>query len=255
MQGNEIILLARNPEKAKNCIQKIIAKTGNNNLHYIPCELFSQKSVRAAGDLANKQFEKIDVLINNAGGIRANRVVGEDGIEWTFAVNYISPLLLSFLLMDKIKSAGNGRIVNTSSVAHRIGKINFENLNGEKQYNMWLTYGTAKLAIIMGTYSLAFHLKNADVTVNTIHPGIIATPFGSEHGGGLKWMMPLYKPFSISPEKGAETIVYLAVSKEVENISGKYWVKCKAVSSSKKSYDAIIGKELWERSLNLAGIT
>ena len=106
----------------------------------------------------------------------------------------------------------------------------------------------------MCTYSLSEHLADSGITVNCLHPGLVATRFGADHGGMLKWLLPLYKPFALSPEKGAETLIFLTLSEKVETVSGKYWVKCKAVSSSKKSYNQNTQAALWKRSLELAGL-
>jgi NAD(P)-dependent dehydrogenase (short-subunit alcohol dehydrogenase family) len=222
-------------------------------LHYIACDLFSQKSVRLAVEQFSVRFARLDVLLNNAGGLRKDRVIGEDGIEWTYAVNVVGPLLLSHLLLDKIKAAPKGRIVNVVSMAEKAGRIDLKNLTGEKKFSMFSAYCNAKLAETMISYELARELEKDGITVNCMHPGVVRTNFGKDNTGGItRSLISISGIFMISPEKGAETLVHLATSDEAEGITGNYWNKCKAVPSSDRSYDKTLSAEVYKATMTMA---
>ncbi|MGI8952246.1 MAG: SDR family oxidoreductase [Chitinophagaceae bacterium] len=248
-QGATIVFLARNKSKADSVIEEIKSKTGNQNISFIEMDLGSLVSVKKAADEFKSKFKKLDVLINNAGGTFDKRQLSKDGFEWTFQVNYLSHFLLTNLLLDEIRSAGKARIINVSSGAQTMGKIGFDNLQGEKKYKGLSIYCNSKLMNIMFTYSLAERLKGTGVTVNTLHPGVVKTDFGKGTTDGFIGFMVKYMRFMMIPvEKGAATSIYLASSPEVENVTGKYFSKKKTIASNKQSYDVAIRKQLWEVS-------
>ncbi|MEZ0368880.1 MAG: SDR family NAD(P)-dependent oxidoreductase [Candidatus Sericytochromatia bacterium] len=252
-EGHQLVLLARNPDRANATVKLIAEQTGNQQVEVIACDLASLASVRAAADTFCRRYSRLDVLINNAGGIRRERQLGSEGLEWTFTVNHLAPLLLVHLLLEPL-AAARARVIQTVSAGERSGRIDFDNLNGERRYRMFAAYCNAKLAETMTTFVLAEKLREQGVTVNCVHPGVVRTRFGAGTGWFMQAMNSLVYPFLLSPEKGAQTLVYLATSPEVEGISGKYWQKCRVKPSSGRSLDQTTARNLYERSLQLVGL-
>jgi NAD(P)-dependent dehydrogenase (short-subunit alcohol dehydrogenase family) len=194
------------------------------------------------------------VLINNAGGINAARKVTADGLEYTFAANYLGPFLLTTLLLEELKAGAPARVINVSSLAHTQARIDFADLQGAQRYRFMKAYGQSKLAQIYFTYELAEQLKGTGVTVNALHPGMVASNFNDGMTGVPHFIGGLiYATMGISVEKGAETPLYLATAPEVEGVSGQYFADCKAVPSSKRSYDVATRQRLWTISEELIG--
>jgi NAD(P)-dependent dehydrogenase (short-subunit alcohol dehydrogenase family) len=188
------------------------------------------------------------VLVNNAGAIFPRRQESVDGIEMTFALNYLGYFLLTNLLLDTLKASAPARIINVSSRSHARAQINFDDLQSRSGYRGLQAYAHSKLAIVLFTYELARRLEGTGVTANTLHPGIVATNFAMNDGGIMGLVVRLFRPSFLSPEKGAQTSIYLATSPEVEGVTGKYFVKCKAVPSSPASYDTATASRLWKVS-------
>jgi retinol dehydrogenase 14 len=197
---------------------------------------------------------RLEVLLNNAGGVYDTRQTTIDGFEYTFAFNHLAYFLLTNLLLDTLKASAPSRIVNVSSGAQANGKIDFDDLMGEKRYSSFAAYSASKLANVMFTYALARRLSGTGVTVNALHPGLVGTNFGS-NAKSLLWrgVASLAKAFAMPPERGAETIIYLASSSDVEGVSGKYFDK-KAVASSAASHDEAVQERLWAASAKLVGL-
>jgi len=192
------------------------------------------------------------VLIHNAGAIHGERIVTVDGLEETFEANYLAPFLLTQLLLDMLKASAPARIINVSSSGHMTGKIDFADLQGERSYSFLRAYTQSKLAQIYFTYELAERLKGTGVTVNALHPGLIASNFNRGTKGIAHIIGEIVYFFrGISVEKGARTTLYLATSPDVEQVSGKYFADCKPISSSDISYDMAIRNRLWEVSEEL----
>src|SRR6266704_2560546 len=196
-------------------------------------------------------LDRLDALVNNAGVFRRHRHVTLDGLEETFAVNYLGGFLLTHLLLDPLKASAPSRVVNVSSSAHEGSRIHFEDLQGEGRYSGFRAYGQSKLAQVLFTYELARRLDGSGVTVNACHPGVIRTNFGRDD---WPWAVHLVRPFFKSPEKGAETPIYLASSPEIEGVTGKYIVKRAPRRSSPASLDVDVARRLYETSLRLAGL-
>jgi NAD(P)-dependent dehydrogenase (short-subunit alcohol dehydrogenase family) len=216
----------------------------------------SMEEIRQLAADFNKTYPKLDVLINNAGAIFSKRYTTVDGFEMTFAINHLAPFLLTHELLDTLKEIAPSRIVNVSSGAHSFGKIDFDNLQSERRFGSLRSYSSAKLMNIMFTYELARRLEGTGVTANVLHPGFVRTNFGKSEGGfGRRLFFKLISPFAKSPEKGAETSIYLASSPKVERVSGKYFSNCQSVKSSPVSYDTELQKELWRKSEELVGIS
>jgi NAD(P)-dependent dehydrogenase (short-subunit alcohol dehydrogenase family) len=249
--GATTVIVGRNRDKGIAALREIKEKSGNNSVFLMPCDLSSQSLVRQlAKDLLDR-FNRIDVLLNNAGIFVMKRTITPDGIESTFAVNHLAPFLLTSLLLDRLNSSAPARIVNTSSVAHKGAKINFDDIQGEKHYSGIRAYGQSKLANILFTYELARRLQGTGVTANCYHPGVIRTELGQDNPWIYRLILAIIRPFFKAPEEGADAAVYLASSSEVQGQTGKYFVGRRPVNSSKISYDESVAKRLWELSEEL----
>jgi NAD(P)-dependent dehydrogenase (short-subunit alcohol dehydrogenase family) len=181
--------------------------------------------------------------------------VSTEGIEMTFALNHLAYFLLTDLLLDRLKASASARIVNVSSEAHRGSRLDFSNLQGQHRYRGWRAYAQSKLANILFTYELARRLEGTGVVTNALHPGFVATNFGRNNRGLTAMLWRMLQLAAISPQRGAETIIYLASAPEVMGISGKYFVKKKAVGSSEASYNRAAAERLWQVSTELTELT
>lgn len=253
--GATVVMVCRNRSKGEAALAEIKAQSGNNQVDLLVADLSSLAAVRRLADDFKQKYTQLHVLINNAGAINGERKVTVDGLENTFAANYLSPFLLTQLLLDVLKASAPARIINVSSNGHASGQIDFMDLQGTHKYNFIQAYAQSKLAQIYFTYELAEQLKNSGVTVNTLHPGLVSSNF---HQGttGLTHLIAaiIYFFTGISPEKGAQTTLYVATSPEVEGISGKYFSQTnhgKEIPSSPLSYDKTIRHRLWEVSEEL----
>ena len=210
---------------------------------------------KAFADEFKRTHDKLHVLVNNAGVVLQKRSVTVDGIESTFALDHLGYFLLTHLLLDVLKASAPARIVNLSSEAERAGRIDFDDIQFEKRkYSAFGAYCQAKLANVMFTYDLAKRLEGTGVTVNAVHPGPVATNFGSGSTGFFNLAMKIFKKFALTPEQGARTSIYLASSPEVEGITGKYWAKKKPIQSKPESYDENVRRRLWDLSERMTGL-
>jgi NAD(P)-dependent dehydrogenase (short-subunit alcohol dehydrogenase family) len=251
--GANTILTYRNKVKGKQTLDEIVRVTGNENVRMMELDLASLESVREFALNFKKEFDRLDVLINNAGGYYGYRKTTREGFEYTFGVNHLGHFLLTNLLKDHLVSS-RARIINVSSGAQSMGHINFNDLMLENRFFGFRAYSQAKLANIIFTYELDRRWGDAGVTVNAMHPGAVRTNFGMESSPIFRFLLMLGKPFLKSPAKGADTIIYLAASSEVDGISGSYFVKRKPKKSIPESYDREVGKRLWDVSCELTGI-
>jgi NAD(P)-dependent dehydrogenase (short-subunit alcohol dehydrogenase family) len=220
------------------------------------CDLSSLKSVNSFCDVFLEKYKRLDVLINNAGTLKSARRETDEGFELTFGVNYLAPFLLTQRLMPLLQSSAPSRIINVSSTAHRWGRIHFDDINTTNCYSALKCYSQSKLAGVMFTYALAERLFGTGVTVNAADPGIVGTDIvvNRETGFGT-FFSKCHKLLFKSPEKGAETIIYLASSPDVESVTGKFFVNRKAVPSCRRSYDKEAAKRLWELSEQMTGLS
>ena len=249
--GATVVLACRNKSKGEATRDEIKAQNPNAPVDILLADLSSQQSVRQLARDFTDRYSRLDVLLNNAGGIFLRRSTTIDGLEQTFAVNYLAPFLLTNLLLDTLKASAPARIVTVASGAHQGATINFDDLQAKKRYSAMGAYGQSKLATILFTHELAKRLQGTNVTANCLHPGMVATNFGNGNGPVLSFLVKLVMRTGISPEKGAETSIYLASSPEVEGVTGKYFSNCKEVRSSKESYDDAAAQRLWEVSAEL----
>jgi len=252
--GATLVIVARDKQKGENAMSEIRSDTGNNSIELLLADLSSLQSVRELAQQFQAKYSKLHVLINNAGLFNQRRHVTPDGYEATFAINYLAPFLLTNLLLDELRSSTPSRIVNVSSVGHYNGHINFDDINMEKNYGGWKAYQQSKLALVLFTRELAKKLQGTGVTVNSVHPGTVATNIWSRPMGPLGFIMAVPKLFMTSPNKGAETVVYLASSPDAASTSGEYWDKLKVKKSSEESYNEEVGKRLWEVSEKLTSL-
>jgi NAD(P)-dependent dehydrogenase (short-subunit alcohol dehydrogenase family) len=248
--GARVGVVGRDPGRT-DAAAKAVRGTGGTADVFV-ADLSEQQQVRRLAEQVLAAYPRLDVLVNNAGGLFATRRVTGDGLEHTFALNHLAPYLLTRLLLDRLIASAPARVVTVASTAHQGARLDFDDLQGERGYNGQRAYGRSKLCNILFTYELARYLTGTGVTATTLHPGVVATGFGHEDGG--TWMrigLTLGKPFLRSPRKGAETSVYLASSPEVEGLTGQYFVDCRPRRSSDASYDEAAAARLWEVSAQL----
>ena len=252
-QGANIYIVSRSKDKAEEAVKEIKSASGNQHIKYFLANLSSQKSIRQLASEIRKEMIVVDVLINNAGGTFTDFTLSEDGLEMTIATNHFAYFLLTNLLLDLIKKAEQGRIVNVASGSHYRGKIDLESFTRKKRYFVMKAYGQSKLANVLFTNELAERLKGANVTVNSLHPGFVKTQIGNKNA---TWYSELFwttatKLGAISVEDGAKTSVYLASSPDVKNVTGKYFDKCKEKKPSVQALDKELGRQLWKKSEEL----
>ncbi len=255
--GAQVVIIGRNKAKTEETLREIQTASGNQDVHMLLADLSSMADVRrVAGDF-RKQFKRLDVLLNNAGGVFNTRQETVDGYEMTFALNHLSYFLLTNLLLDMLKANAPSRIVNVSSEAQSGGALDFDDLQLKTSYGMggFKAYAQSKLMNVMFTYELARRLAGTNVTANVLHPGFVNSGFGKNNQGLMQIVMSIATLFAINVENGAKTSVYLASSPEVAGVTGKYFDKSKAKKSSCSSYDEAAQKRLWEISEQLTGIT
>lgn len=251
-KGARIVLVARDSVRAEATIAKLRAANPDavHAAHLADLSLLAEMK-RVAGLLAEEP--RIDVLVNNAGALFSRRIETPNGLEKTFALNHMSYFVVTRLLLERLKPGA--RIVSTASAAHRSGHLDFDDLQSRKPYRGFPVYGTTKLENILFTRALARRLQGTGVTANCLHPGFVATRFGDQSGGLVSIAVRIAKPLgAISPEEGARTIVYLASSSDVANISGEYFYKEKIETPSRAAQDGAAAERLWQMSAEIAGI-
>jgi retinol dehydrogenase-12 len=249
----EIVFIARNKDKAESVRNEIVKTSGNSKVDYILADLTSKQQLRDSVILFKKNYQKLDVLINNAGVCLPERRITKDGIEEMFQINHLSYFMYSNLLIDMLEKSDEPRIVNVCSNAHITGIFDPENLQSEKKFTSFQTYRNTKLLNMLFTLELAERLKSKGITVNALHPGVVRTDFGKEFSGVYKTLAYIVKLFLISAKKGAETTVYLASSGEVKGVTGKYFIKCKPAEPQNAAITVQNRKILWEKSEVLMG--
>ncbi len=250
-QGARVVVVGRNPAKLDATVRQIQAQTGSRVVESLQCDLSSLDQVRELARQFRERHPRLDVLVNNAGGMRLQRELTADGLEMTFAVNHLAYFLLTHQLLDLLRASAPARVVNVSSEAHRRATLDFDNLQGERDYAGWRQYCRSKLMNLLFTYELARQVEGSGVTVNALHPGWVATGFGGNNGWrGQIWQWAA-RCFALSEEQGARTVLYLAWSPEVAGVSGRYFAKEREVASSPASYDEAAARRLWQVSLDL----
>jgi NAD(P)-dependent dehydrogenase (short-subunit alcohol dehydrogenase family) len=245
----KLAIVARSQERAAEGVRRIKAATPDATVDVLEADLASQASVRKLAAEVLARYPKLDILVNNAGAINAKRQLTEDGVELTWAVNHLAPFLLTALLEDRLKESAPARVITTSSDAHQGGHIPFEDLAAEQSYGLrgFERYGQTKLANILFTLELARRLEGTGVSAYCFHPGLVNTGFNHNNGILMGIGMAIARPFSRTPEKGAETLVWLADSAQA-GPSGAYFSDLKPVTPTAAAQDAEAARRLWEVS-------
>ena len=253
-QGATVGIVGRDPARGQAAIEHLGQTTGKAPVHLFLADLSSQADVHRLAEEIQARYARLDVLVNNAGAMFTRRQLSPDGIEMTWALNHLAYMLLTEKLLDMLRANAPARIINVASDAHRPGRIDFADVEGAQHYSGWRAYCQSKLANVMFTYTLAARLQGSPVTANVLHPGFVATRFAHNNRGLFARFMRLAQVAALSPEQGAETMVYLATAPEVADVSGQYFVKKRTVRSSEASYDTAAAERLWRMSAEMIGL-
>ena len=253
--GATVIIVGRDAQKTSRVVKEIHAASGNLRVGSMLADLSSEQEVRRLADEYKSKYAHLHVLLNNAGGFFLQRQLSVDGIETTFALNHLASFLLTNLLLETLKASAPARIINVSSGAHISGKIEFDNLQGERDYGPKV-YNNSKLANILFTMELARRLEGTGVTVNALHPGFVATGFAKNNGKVIAALVSIFAPLvARSPAKGAETSIYLASSPSVQGITGKYFYDSQVIPAAPQATNMVVAKKLWDVSADMVHLT
>ncbi|HKF65723.1 MAG TPA: SDR family oxidoreductase [Vicinamibacterales bacterium] len=265
--GAFVVLVCRNEEKGRQALEDIRRETGSSQLDLQIADMSSFESVRALAAQVHQQYRRLDVLINNAGTAIVRRALSADGIEMTVAGNHLGPALLTLLLLDLLKSSAPSRVVNVSSEAHRGARFDLNSLQSAPRNEgpprrgfgpppSLKAYGLSKLMMNAFTFELARRLQGSGVTVNCLHPGVVATNIWPADAPLIfRMIMAVAKPFMLTPKRGAQTSLYLATSPEVATVSGQYFIKSKRAESSPLSRDPKVIADIWQWTEKTVGVT
>jgi NAD(P)-dependent dehydrogenase (short-subunit alcohol dehydrogenase family) len=253
--GARVVITARSADRGAKAVADISAASGSSSVELSVFDLGDLSSVRVGAAELLERCPRIDVLLNNAGLILSERALSADGYEATFAINHLGPFLLTDLLRPRLVASAPARIVNVASTAHTFARrgMVFDDLMAEQSYRQMEVYGRSKLANILFTTELAERLAGTGVTVNCLHPGSVATGYARDGDatGFLAWGVKVIAPFSLTPEQGARTSVYLCSSPDVEGVTGRYFAKCREKTPSANARDRAAAAQLWEISERL----
>lgn len=254
--GAQVVIVGRNPEKTKAVVEELKTRTGNSKLEFLLADLSSMAEVRRVAGEFKAKYSRLDVLLNNAGGLFPGRTTTVDGFERTMATNHLAYFVLAQELLPILEKSAPSRIVNVSSDAHTRGRLDWDDMMAEKSYSTFTQYSRSKAANILFTRELARRVKDKQITVNCLHPGFVASDFLAKPGfwGFIK---PLAYLFAISEVEGAKTSVFLASSPEVAGVSGKYFTQCKEKRPRAFAEDDDAAKRLWEwteKTLGTVGV-
>lgn len=248
--GGTVVMVCRDRGRSEPVLAELRAAASNGAVELMIADLSSQRSIRELAAAFKQKYDRLDVLVNNAGAFFFKREVTADGLEATFALNHLGYFLLTDLLLDLLMASAPARVVSVSSGAQAAASINFDDLQGERQYSQWRAYAQSKLANVLFTSELARRLEGTGVTANCLHPGFVRSNLATS-SRLARSIVALMRPFTISAEAGAETVVYLASSPEVEGVTGKYFVKKRAVQPSREARDPAVARRLWQASADL----
>lgn len=255
-RGAHVVVAGRSEEKARATVSAIRTATGSEKVDYLLADFASLDEVRNLAAQFADRYEKLDVLVNNAGAVFLGRQESADGFEMTLAVNHLAPFLLTNLLLDKLRQSAPARVITVASDAHANATLDLDDLQMEQDYAIMKAYGRSKLANILFSYELARRLDGSQITANAMHPGFVSTGMGSNNVP--RWFGRLFKGFTglfaRDVAQGAETIIYLADSPEAAGVSGKYFVDKEAIPSSPLTYDETLARRFWEASAAMVGL-
>jgi NAD(P)-dependent dehydrogenase (short-subunit alcohol dehydrogenase family) len=256
--GATVVLHGHDARRSERALAAVRAASSGGAVELLTADLSSQAETRRLAEQFCARHDQLHVLVNNAGVLRFSRELTVDGLEYTFALNHLSYFLLANVLLDRLRASAPSRVVNVSSVAHQRASVDFDDLQHERRYSGPRAYGQSKLANILFTRELAARLTGSGVTANSLHPGLVATRFGSGNRGAwraLRLAMRLVGPLLVrSPQRGAETTLYLASSAEVEGVTGRYFVDCRQRTPSDAARDDGAARRLWAESERLTGV-
>ena len=251
-KGANVVIVGRNVIKTDDAVKRIIAESGNDNVRFLLTDLSSQEEVRRLAREARELLPRLDVLLNNAGAIFLSSQRSADGLEMTFALNHMSYYLLTILLLDILRDSAPSRVINVSSTSHHSpGKFVVEDLPNPGSNRGYKAYGRSKLCNLLFTYELARRIEGSGVTVNALHPGLVRTNIARNNGLLGRVVNFFIGVRGVTAERGAETLVHLASSDEVEGVTGQYFVNRQAIQSSRLSYDRDMAEGLWHLSERL----
>src|SRR5262245_6859375 len=252
--GARLVLIARDKARGQATLDRLcpLSPGVRHSIHYADLSRLAEVK-RVAAEIAAAE-PRIDVLINNAGALFASRQLTPDGLELTFATNHMSYFVLTYGLRDRLRASGSARVVNVASDAHKGERLDFNDLQSARSYRGLSVYGRTKLCNILFTRELARRWQSPGVTASSLHPGFVSTRFGDMSGGMLSWVVRAAKVFAISPEKGAETIVYFASSDQVAGATGLYYYKCRPATPTREAQDDDTARRLWQESEKLTGV-
>jgi retinol dehydrogenase 14 len=254
--GAHLAITGRDRDRTESAADEIRAAGGGGQVDVFVADLSAQSDVRRLADEVLQRFSWLDVLVNNVGGYWNTRRVTADGLEHTFALNHLAPFVLTNLLLDRLKASAPARVVTVSSHAHTGGRIDFDDLQGERSYSGARAYNQSKLANVLFTYELARRLRGTSVTANALHPGVVRTAFGAEDPArAQRLLVPLLRPFMKSAPQGAATSIYVASARHLDGTTGCYFVNSRTRRSSGASYDEATAARLWRTSADAAGLT
>ena len=249
--GARLAITGRDRGRAEAAAREIRA-AGGGQVDVFVADLSSQSQVRRLADEVLQSLPRIDVLVNNVGGYWNTRHVTPDGLERTFALNHLAPFLLTDLLLDRLRHSAPARVVTVASNAQAMGRIDFDDLQGERSYSGARAYNQSKLANVLFTYELARRLAGTGVTANALHPGVVSTSFGAEDPGRVQRLfVPFMRPFMKTPAEGAARSIHVASAPELEQVTGCYFANSSAKRSSERSYDEATAARLWQVSTDL----
>jgi NAD(P)-dependent dehydrogenase (short-subunit alcohol dehydrogenase family) len=256
-RGARMFLVGRDPGRTEAAVAQVKARGGSGEVSSFLCDFSSQASIRKLAEEVRGKLGRLDVLVNNAGGVNKKRQLTVDGIEKTFAVNHLGYFLLTNLLLDLIQRSAPARVVTVASIGHRRGTLDFNDLGFERGgYAIMRAYTRSKLANVLFAAELARRLAGTGVTSNSLHPGSVDTNIWS---GAPLWAKPLiqilFRPFFISAEEGGSYIVQLAADPQLEGVTGKYFEKGKAVAPAPLVQDEAVAKRLWKVSAEMVGLS
>jgi NAD(P)-dependent dehydrogenase (short-subunit alcohol dehydrogenase family) len=252
--GARLVLVARDRVRADKTLARL-RERGPNQAHRAHiADLSRLAEMKRVGSEIAAAEPRVDVLINNAGNFFGRRELTQDRLERTFATNHVAYYVLTLLLRDRLVASAPARIVNTASAAHRGEKLDFDDLQSAKSYRLQSVYGRSKLCNILFTRALARRLAGTGVTVNCLHPGFARTNLGQRDGGLFANLVRMYFLFGGPPERGANTIVYLATSPAVAEVSGGYFTDCRPATPSAQAQDDARAERLWNATARITGI-
>jgi NAD(P)-dependent dehydrogenase (short-subunit alcohol dehydrogenase family) len=253
-QGAKIVFIARDRARGEQMLQQLraISPGAGHLLHCADLSLISEMK-RVAGTIADTE-KRIDVLVNNAGAVFSKRELTSEGLEKTFATNHMGYFVVTAVLLRRLQETPGAHIVSTASDAYKAARLNFSDLQSARGYGGFGMYGRSKLMNVLFTRQLARRLAGSGVTANCHHPGFVATRFGDSGSGFMNFLLQTSKRFALTPEQGAQTMLYLAGSPEVAKVTGTYFYKCKPAKLMRQARNDADAQRLWEVSAEICGV-